>query len=61
MTNLGNRVSRIEKSLAQVVDQMAQMEELSKEITDKMHSVCDSLNAVMPSSTELSFIGQEGT
>src|ERR1700712_1580073 len=44
MTNLENKTSRIEKSLAQVVDQMAQIEELSKEITDGMHSVCDSLN-----------------
>jgi len=51
MTNLENRISRIENSLAQVVDKMAQMEELSKEIMEGMHSLCDSLNAVMPPST----------
>jgi len=55
IVNLQARTSRIERSLAQVFDQMKQMEQLNKTMMEGVHAMCDGL------STLPNFTGQEGT
>ena len=57
--DLKARTSRIEKALAQVFEQMKQMEELNKTMMDGVRTICDSLNTVRPSSTLPNFTEQE--
>jgi hypothetical protein len=58
IADLENRTTRIERSLAQIFNQMEKMEIISKEIMEGMHSVCESLTAIVPSST-LPTLGQD--
>ena len=53
IVNLQARTSRIERSLAQVFDQMKQMEQLNKTMMEGVHAMCDGL------STLPNFTGQE--
>ncbi|OQV10375.1 hypothetical protein CLAIMM_14386 isoform 2 [Cladophialophora immunda] len=55
--NLQARTSRIEKALAQVFEQMKQMEELNKTMMEGVRAICDGLNAMTPSSTLPNFTG----
>jgi hypothetical protein len=57
--DLQARTSRIEKALAQVCEQMKQMEELNKTMMEGVRAICDGLNAMTPSSTLPNFTGQE--
>jgi hypothetical protein len=50
VANLEVRTTRLEGSIAQVLEQIKQVQELNKEMIEGVRVMCDSFNTVMPSS-----------